>query len=204
MSDQPGTDEIVLEDGPPRSRAVLIAASVVGVVMALLVVLLFTREPAEDRPSIATVEGKMAPSLDGNALIGEPFDIGANDRWLLVNFFATWCVPCRQEHPELRKFAEDGAADGSAQVVSVVYGDKPAAVREFFEENGGDWTVLDANDGQIALDWGVAKVPESFLVAPTGIVVKRIQGGVRAQDIEDLIDEIEASAGADSGDGGGS
>jgi cytochrome c biogenesis protein CcmG/thiol:disulfide interchange protein DsbE len=178
---------------------VLAASVAVGVVVALLVVLLVTRDVAEDRPSASPVVGQVAPELGGSALIGEPFDIGTNDRWLLVNFFATWCVPCVEEHPELRQIAEDGAADGSVRVVSVVYGDKADRVRTFFEENGGDWTVLDADEGRTALDWGVAKVPESFLVAPSGVVVSRIQGGVRAADVEAAIDDFEAAASEGTG-----
>ncbi|MFN8018101.1 MAG: TlpA disulfide reductase family protein [Acidimicrobiales bacterium] len=182
------------EGSPRRPRTILWASIAVGVVMALLVVLLLTSKDAEDRPSASPVVGKTAPALDGNALIGDRFDIGANDRWLLVNFFATWCVPCRQEHPELRKFSADTAKDGSAQVVSVVYGDKAAAVRDFFEENGGTWTVLDSDNGRTALDWGVSKVPESFLVSPTGVVVQRFQGGVRAAEVEDAIAAYERAA----------
>ena len=178
-------------EAPRRSRAVLFTALGVGVVLVALVVLLVTRDTSGDRPSASPVVGQAAPALGGDAILGEPYDIGTTDRWVLVNFFATWCVPCRQEHPELRKFAEDTAADGTAEVVSVVYGDDPAEVEEFFRENGGDWTVLDADDGRTALDWGVAKVPESFLVSPTGVVVQRIQGGVVAEDIEALIAELE-------------
>ncbi|MCB0962057.1 MAG: redoxin domain-containing protein [Acidimicrobiales bacterium] len=178
------------EAAPRRSRAVLFTALAVGVVLVALVALLVTRDTSGDRPSTSPVVGQQAPALGGDAIIGEPYDIGTTDRWLLVNFFATWCVPCRQEHPELRQFADD-TSDGTAEVVSVVYGDDPAEVERFFEENGGDWTVLDADDGRTALDWGVAKVPESFLVSPTGVVVQRIQGGVVAEDIEALIAELE-------------
>jgi cytochrome c biogenesis protein CcmG/thiol:disulfide interchange protein DsbE len=174
--------------GPaPRSNAVRWTALGVGVVMVLLVVLLVTRDPAEEGSGASPAVGKQAPALNGEALIGEPFDVGTNDRWLVVNFFATWCVPCVREHPELRKLAEDGAKDGSVQVVSVAYDDKASEVEAFFRERGGDWTVLDADDGRTALDWGVAKVPESFIVAPSGLVVERLQGGVRAQEVEDLI-----------------
>jgi len=178
-------------EAAPRSRAVRWAAASVGVVMALLVVMLLTSKNADDQPSASPVLGQSAPALGGAALIGEPFDIGTNDRWLVVNFFATWCVPCVQEHPQLRLLQEDMAATGQARVVSVVYGDKAEAVKVFFEENGGEWTVLDADDGRTALDWGVAKVPESFLVAPTGIVVERFQGGVVAADVRQLIDRYE-------------
>jgi cytochrome c biogenesis protein CcmG, thiol:disulfide interchange protein DsbE len=183
---------------PKRSRSVLFAAIAVGVLMLLLVVLLVTRKNAEDRPSASAVVGQQAPALTGDAVIGEPIDIGTNDRWLLVNFFATWCVPCVQEHPQLRKLSEDMQATGQLKVVSVVYDDKPADVREFFEERGGDWTVLDSDNGRTALDWGVAKVPESFLVAPNGTVVARFQGGVVASDVEEYIDQ----AGQPASEGG--
>ncbi|MCB1038172.1 MAG: redoxin family protein [Acidimicrobiales bacterium] len=183
----------------PRSNAVRWAAVGVGLTMALLVVLLVTSKDAADQPSASAVVGEQAPALNGEALLGDPVDIGTNDRWLLVNFFATWCVPCVQEHPELRQFAEDTAKDGTARVVSVAYDDEAAAVKEFFEERGGDWSVLDADSGRTALDWGVAKVPESFLVAPSGVVVNRIQGGVKAREVEDLIARYEAQASSEEG-----
>jgi len=192
------------QPAPRRSRTVMFAAIGVGVVMLLLVVLLITRKNAEERATESPVLGKTAPALDGKALQGESFDIGTTDRWLLVNFFATWCVPCVEEHPQLRKIAEDGAESGQVEVVSVVYGDQAADVERFFEEKGGDWTVLDSDQGRTALDWGVAKVPESFLVSPTGVVVERFQGGVVAQDVEDLIQQYEDRAASSGSDEGGS
>lgn len=184
-----------------RSRTVMIAALSVGVVVMLLALLLVTRKNAEERSTESPVLGKTAPALNGNALVGEEFDIGTTDRWLLVNFFATWCVPCVEEHPQLRQLAADGEESGNLEVISVVYGDKAAAVRTFFEENGGDWTVLDSDEGRTALDWGVAKVPESFLVSPTGVVVERYQGGVVAADVEALIEQLEQQAGSGTGSG---
>jgi cytochrome c biogenesis protein CcmG/thiol:disulfide interchange protein DsbE len=188
------------EGAPPRrSRTVMFAAIGVGVVMALLVVLLLTRKNAEERSTASPLLGKTAPALNGKAIQGDEFDIGTNDRWLLVNFFATWCVPCVEEHPQLRKLAVDGAKSGNLKVVSVVYGDQSADVRRFFQEKGGDWTVLNSDNGRTALDWGVAKVPESFLVSPTGVVVERFQGGVVASDVEDLIAKYEQQAAAEGG-----
>ncbi|MCU1369206.1 MAG: cycY [Ilumatobacteraceae bacterium] len=189
---------------PRRSRTVMIAALSVGVVVLLLALLLVTRKNAEERSTESPVLGKTAPALSGKALQGEAFDIGTTDRWLLVNFFATWCVPCVEEHPQLRKLAEDGQESGNLEVVSVVYGDQASDVRRFFEAKGGDWTVLDSDDGRTALDWGVAKVPESFLVSPSGVVVERFQGGVVATDIEDVIARIEEQAASGTSAGSGS
>lgn len=73
-------------------------------------------------------------------------------------------------------------------MISVVYSDDADDVREFFLERGGDWTVFDSDQGRTALDWGVAKVPESYLVAPTGVVVERFVSGVTQAQLDAVID----------------
>jgi cytochrome c biogenesis protein CcmG/thiol:disulfide interchange protein DsbE len=183
--------------GPPtapvRPKSIQYAAIAVGVVMLLLVALLITRKAIGDKSSASPVVGKPAPAVAGKALLGRPFDIGTNDRWLVVNFFATWCTPCVAEHPELRAFSDEHKTDGKARVVSVVYGDTAARVRSFFRQHKGSWTVLDSDDGRTALDWGVSKVPESFLVAPNGIVLNRFDtgDGVTKDELDSYIEAYE-------------
>lgn len=172
-------------------RPARLAAVAVGVIVLLLVALLATREPAADRKSTSNLIGKPAPAVSGDVLLGEPFDIGANDRWVVVNFFASWCVPCVEEHPELVAFSEDHAESGDARVISVVYSDDAADVRRFFADRGGDWTVFDSDQGRTALDWGVAKVPESYLVSPTGFVVERFVSGVTQAELDAVIDQYD-------------
>lgn len=189
------------QPGPGPRRPTRVAAIAVGIVVALLVVLLATRDQRGDSTAQADLVGQRAPALNGEVLLGEGFDLGASDRWTVVNFFATWCVPCIQEHPELRAFNEEHVALDDAQVVSVVYDDKPSVVTRFFEENGGDWSVLDADEGRTALDWGVAKVPESYIVSPTGIIVERLVGGVTQANLNQVIAAYDAPVPAASEDG---
>ena len=170
-----------------RTRPTLIAAVVVGAVAALLVVLLATRDPSGDRPSSANLVGQRAPEVGGKVIQGAPFDLGTSDRWVVVNFFATWCIPCVKEHPELRSFAAAHDKTGDARVISVVYDQNPDVVRKWFDENGGDWTVFDSDQGRTAFEWGVTGVPESYLVSPTGYVVERIVGGVTQAYLDQLI-----------------
>jgi cytochrome c biogenesis protein CcmG/thiol:disulfide interchange protein DsbE len=116
----------------------------------------------------------------------------------VVNFFATWCVPCQHEHPELVDFARRHSGAGDASVVSVVFQDETAAVRSFFAEKGGDWPVVLDHDGAVALDYGVTGIPESFLVSPNGTVVDKLIGGVDSGGLDALLQAEQAKVGGTS------
>jgi cytochrome c biogenesis protein CcmG/thiol:disulfide interchange protein DsbE len=136
--------------------------------------------------------GRAAPALAGPTLDGSDFDLAEHrGEWVLVNFFATWCGPCRREHDELARFHDRHAELGDASVVSVVYDDTTDDAREFFEERGGNWPVVIGDQGDLALDYGVIKVPESYLVSPDGIVVKKLIGGVTQEFLEELLAAAE-------------
>ena len=110
-------------------------------------------------------------------------------QWVVVNFFSTTCIPCIQEHPELVKFSEQR---DDVSIVSVTFEDRPAAVKDFFEQHGGDWPVLLENTGSIAISYGVTAVPESYLIDPFGIVRVKIIGGVTADKLSGYIDGLSS------------
>ena len=115
-------------------------------------------------------------------------------RWVLVNFFATWCVPYRTEHPELIAFHHRHRLLGDAEVVGVIYSDPTEEVLAFRRREGGEWPMLEDPKGRIAVDMGVSGVPESFLVSPDGVVVSRLVGGVRAAALDELLARAKASS----------
>jgi cytochrome c biogenesis protein CcmG/thiol:disulfide interchange protein DsbE len=136
-----------------------------------------------------------APSIVGTDSRGGSFDLDtARGDWVVVNFFSTTCVPCRVEHPELKEWSERHASAGDASIVSVTFDDSPASVKQFFDENGGDWPVLLEDTGSIAISYGVTAVPESYLVDPFGIVRAKIIGGVTADKLDDLLAQIQGQA----------
>jgi cytochrome c biogenesis protein CcmG/thiol:disulfide interchange protein DsbE len=162
----------------------------VAAVLALLILALATRDPATDRVAKSPRLGKPAPAVEGETLGGGTYDLGERaGRWVVVNFFATWCAPCVKEHPELRAFAAEHEERGDAEVVSVVFQDGEAKVERFFERNGGDWPVVFDEGTRIGLDFGVTGVPESYLVDPNGIVRVKLIGGVTRDGLNRQLQE---------------
>jgi cytochrome c biogenesis protein CcmG/thiol:disulfide interchange protein DsbE len=184
-----------------RGRPALWGSVAAGIVLALFVAVLATRDSAATNRSVESpLLGKPAPALAGDSMLdGEAFDLrDAEGQWVLVNFFATWCEPCRKEHPELVRFAQDHQVADDARVVSVVFSDEPSDVERYFRDNGGDWPVVDDDEGRIVFNWSVSGVPESYLVDPDGGVRAKIVGGVDADKLEDLLRRAQAQGAAPS------
>ena len=179
------------ESGPPgprRGHPARWAAIAVGVVVAVFVVVLATRPQASDVVAPSPLVDRPAPEVEGPGLDGETVRLSdLRGRWVVVNFFATWCVPCLREHPELVRFSDRHPAE-DVQVLAVVYDDQPEDVARFFRERGGEWPVVD--DVGAKVDFGVRGVPESFLVDPDGIVRTRLVGGVTADGLDGLLRQV--------------
>lgn len=177
-----------LPGGGRRSHVARWVAVALAVFLIGFVLLLATREPAQSTVAPSPLEGKPAPTisrpdLDGNRVTLESF----RGKWVVVNFFATWCVPCQREHPELLRFVQ--AHPDDVQVLAVLFDDEPDQARAFFERYGGDWPVLVDPNGRVALDYGVRGPPESFLISPEGVVAVRVVGEVSASGLEALVAE---------------
>lgn len=190
----PGDDESSSADGRVRGRRgpIFFLSIAIAVLLAVFIGVLATREPSQDRETKSPLVGEVAPAVRGVSLTtGESFDLDAlRGEWVVVNFFATWCVPCRVEHPELLSFSRRHAEAGDAAVVSVVFDDDPDDVEQYFRDNDSTWAVIDGSGTGVILDYAVAQVPESFIVSPTGYVVAKVTGGVTSVGLDQLLDRL--------------
>ncbi|ADZ68686.1 DsbE family thiol:disulfide interchange protein [Polymorphum gilvum] len=119
-------------------------------------------KPAPDMalPPVAdlTRDGMPVPGFDGNDLRGEVS---------VVNVFASWCVPCRQEHPIL----EEIGRDDRIRLIGINYKDKPENARRFLGSLGNPYDRIGADDtGRAAIEWGVYGVPETYIVDRAGVI----------------------------------
>ncbi|CDZ32075.1 Thiol:disulfide oxidoreductase, DsbE family [Neorhizobium galegae bv. officinalis] len=140
--------------------------------------------------------GKKAPSL---AL--PPLD-GSNTAALttaaiagkltLVNVFASWCVPCRQEHPILKELANDSRLT----IVGINYKDRNDNALRFLGELGNPYKAIGIDpNGKAAIDWGVYGIPESYLVAPDGTILYKKVGPFDERSLtQDLMPAIEKAS----------
>ena len=159
--------------------------------MVALIIVLATSEPNQGLGPSPLIS-QPAPLISGPTVDELGFDLDdQRGRWVVVNFFSTTCIPCIEEHPELIAFDETHSPVGDAAVVSIAFSDRASNVREFFDRNGGDWSVLVEDVGQYAITYGVSAVPETFLVAPSGIITSKFLGGVTQTDIENEIARLQ-------------
>jgi len=121
------------------------------------------------------------PPLDGRTDGFASTDLGGKPA--LVNVFASWCLPCRAEHPLLLRLAKDGVA-----VFGIDVKDKPEQVGAYLAELGNPYARIGADrDGRVVIDWGVYGYPETFVVDRGGVIRYRHVGPLMDYDLDHTI-----------------
>ena len=152
-----------------------------------------SRDDPDALPS--TFVGKQAPALSLQPFPGMP-PLGdadlASGEVVLVNFWASWCAPCRVEHPQLIALKEAGV-----KIHGINYKDSEGKALNFLDELGNPYDLAGTDpDGRMAIEWGVYGVPETFVIAGDGTVVHRHAGPISKSLLDSVIKPAIAEAAA--------
>ena len=168
---------------------------VVAVVVAVVVAWAFVagrslgRDPTLVRSALI---GKPAPVFDLPTLDGGRIDSAAwRGEIVLVNFWASWCVPCVEEAPELEAFARRTNGTG-VRLVGIVYSDERDKAAAFRDRFGLTFPQAMDPGGRTAIDFGVFGVPETYVIGRDGTVMAKLLGGVDATTLEQVVGSVES------------
>ena len=161
------------------------------ILLTFAYLLIIDRNPQEIPSNLIN---KKIPNFEANSLFKEEkfiFSQELKSEIVLINFFATWCKPCRDEHLYIKKFSEQE----KIRVIGINYKDDPEKTIKWLNDLGNPYSdVLLDKKGQIAIDWGVYGIPETFVVNSNGIIKYRQAGPITKKiyrKINSLIKEIK-------------
>jgi len=144
----------------------------------------------------SAIIGSEAPTFRAETLSGDSLSLrDLQGDVVVMNFWASWCIPCRSEHRVLVR-AERQYAEQDARVVGVVYQDSRAAARRFMDRLGGSWPSITDPGSRIAIDYGVYGVPETFFLTRTGHVAKKHIGPLTWEALSGTVDSLLANPAA--------
>lgn len=193
---------------PGRRIFALMPLAVVIAVAVVFAIVLRQQESGKDLSVLPSpLVGKAAPALALDPLPGATLADGSpvpalttdriKGKLTLVNIWASWCVPCRQEHPIILGLSKDERLT----MVGINYKDKNANALGFLSELGNPFSAIGVDPrGAAAIDWGVYGIPESYLVGPDGTILYKHVGPFDERSLMgELFPAIEKALGGAKG-----
>ena len=168
--------------------------SIVVAISALVVVLVlaFRRAPQDLRTGTV---GKPAAAfslqkLDGSGMLTVA---PADGKVVVVNFFASWCIPCKEENPALVRVYERYRAS-DVVFIGVLYQDSRENGLKYIRDNGVTWLTGSDDDGRVAFSYGVFGIPETYFIGADGIIAGRHIGPIDETTLLNGIETLRARA----------
>ena len=170
---------------PARSAA--LAVAVVVIVFAVVLALNVGNDPQEDAKQSHLV-GKAAPSFNLANLDGGRVTLAdIAGKSAIVNFWNSWCIPCRQEHDALSAWYAEHKNDPSVAMVGIVREDTKKAIRSYVADEKVTWPVGFDPGAKAALDFGTRGQPETYAIGPDGLVVASKFGPITPQVLDQMV-----------------
>lgn len=167
---------------------------VVAGIAALTVVLMlaFRHDPLDIRTGTVN-KPAAAFSLDRLDGAGKVSLADHAGKVVVLNFFASWCIPCKEENPALVRVWERYRTS-DVVVIGILYQDSFDSARRYVRDNGVNWPTLTDEDGRIAFAYGVRGIPETYFIGPDGIIAGRHVGPIDEATLVAAIDSLRPKA----------
>ncbi len=170
-------------------KRLLIPASAIPIIWLLAFGL--TRDPTLVR---SPLPGKPAFDFAAPVLDGDSLQLSSlQSKVVVLNFWASWCIPCLQEHPHLME-VERRYGSEEVQIVGVIYQDTEGNARGWMDRMGGDWPSIIDEDSRIAIDYGVYGVPETYFIGADGLIAYKHIGPLNRQLLMGWVETLLAKA----------
>jgi cytochrome c biogenesis protein CcmG/thiol:disulfide interchange protein DsbE len=178
--------DLTADERPRRRLIVLLPLAIFLALAGIFLMQLLSGRDISEVPSaligqpapvtnLPPLEGGTLPGLDSKQFAG---------RVTLLNVFASWCAPCREEHPVLLALAQDKRY----ALVALNYKDKPENARRFLGDLGNPFSAIGVDEaGRTAIDWGVYGVPETFLIGKDGKIAYKHVGPMTPDSVRNQI-----------------
>jgi len=162
-----------------KNKLLILPSIFFAIILSIFFYLLITERNPSEIPS--NLLNKNVPFFEAESLFKNEKFISSQElknEIILVNFFATWCKPCRDEHVYIKRFSNKKGI----KVIGINYKDNSKKTIEWLKNLGNPYSdVLIDKNGRVAIDWGVYGIPETFIVNPSGIIKYRHVGPITSK-----------------------
>lgn len=153
------------------------ALIIISILIAGVIILFYTGKKGADLPQSKAIIGLRAPDLALQDISGKDYTLTEmKGRVLFLNFWASWCEPCRAEMPSIQALYARFKDDKRFQMLTVLYKDDYSKAADYMKENGFQFPMFTDTDSKTATSYGITGVPETYIVDKNGILKKRLLG----------------------------
>jgi thiol-disulfide isomerase/thioredoxin len=160
------------------------AFATAGLLVAFGVMLAVQHRTEESVPRLVQ-QHKAVPEFDLTSVDDQPVSSRAlQGKTYVVNFWNSWCIPCRQEEPALKAFYDTHRSEPDFGMVGIVRDDEASPVRSYIASNDIEWPIAFDPDGRAALGFGTTGQPETYVISPSGVAACGSLGPVSTAELE--------------------